>query len=308
MPMVVTDPRQPDNPIVLANQAFLDLTGYSAEEVIGRNCRFLQGPETAACDSNKIHEGLVRDDDHLEVELLNYRKDGSTFWNHLIISPVHNEAGVLLYHFGSQRDVTVKRRIEALEATERRLLMEVDHRTMNALALVQSIVVLSRAETAEGLLSSINGRIASLARAYRQLAVASWNQVDLLHLIQDQLSQQPNLRINIDGPKVFIGSHVVQPLSLVLHELISNAITHNAFSDETCHIQLSWASNDSMLRLRWTEHGAALNGAIIEEKFGLRIARNLIENQLAGQMALDLLCGKLTVTIAVPTVVVNVDS
>jgi PAS domain S-box-containing protein len=54
MPMVITDPRQPDNPIVLANQAFLDLTGYTADEVLGQNCRFLQGPDTAAEDVDSI--------------------------------------------------------------------------------------------------------------------------------------------------------------------------------------------------------------------------------------------------------------
>src|ERR1700712_5169293 len=74
MPMVVTDPRQPDAPIVLANQAFLDLTGYTAEEVLGRNCRFLQGPRTAAAAIDELRRGLSEDRD-IDVELVNYRKD-----------------------------------------------------------------------------------------------------------------------------------------------------------------------------------------------------------------------------------------
>jgi PAS domain S-box-containing protein len=95
MPMVVTDPRQPDNPIVLANKAFLDLTGYTAEEVIGRNCRFLQGGGTAAEAIDMIREAL-RAEREVDVEILNYRKDGSAFWNQLVLSPVHDDEGRLL--------------------------------------------------------------------------------------------------------------------------------------------------------------------------------------------------------------------
>ena len=93
MPMVVSDPNQPDNPIILANLAFLDLTGYSAEEVIGRNCRFLQGPDTDPADVDQLREALVRNDDHIQLELLNYRKDSSPFWNQLVISAVRNADG-----------------------------------------------------------------------------------------------------------------------------------------------------------------------------------------------------------------------
>ena len=85
MPMVVTNPREEDNPIVLANKAFLDLTGYTAEEIIGRNCRFL-GQDDAAALANERE---------VNVEILNYRKSGSTFWNRLRLSPVHGDDGKL---------------------------------------------------------------------------------------------------------------------------------------------------------------------------------------------------------------------
>jgi PAS domain S-box-containing protein len=127
------------------HQAFLDLTGYTAEEVIGRNCRFLQGPDTCAAGVERIRQGLAEGRD-VDVELLNYRKDGATFINQLAISPVIDKDGTLLYYFGSQKDVTERRRAELLEQSERRLLMEVDHRTMNALAVVQSIVRMSRGD------------------------------------------------------------------------------------------------------------------------------------------------------------------
>ncbi|RZI56912.1 MAG: PAS domain-containing protein [Rubrivivax sp.] len=112
MPMVVADPRQPDVPLVFANQAFLEMTGYSPDEVLGRNCRFLQGPETDRSTVALIGEA-VRSERELTVELLNYRKDGSTFWNALFLTPVRDEQGQLLYYFSSQLDVSRRRDAEA---------------------------------------------------------------------------------------------------------------------------------------------------------------------------------------------------
>src|SRR5690606_1173209 len=99
------DPRQPDNPIVFANTAFLKLTGYERDEVIGRNCRFLQGAETDPATIDKLRNAIVNRED-LHVDILNYRKDGTPFWNALFMSPVTNEAGELQFFFASQLDVT----------------------------------------------------------------------------------------------------------------------------------------------------------------------------------------------------------
>ncbi|MCF5656692.1 histidine kinase famiy protein [Pseudomonas poae] len=103
--MIVTDPAQHDNPIIFANQAFVDLTGFEQDEIIGRNCRFLQGPETDKCALAQAQQAIER---HHEVcvEVLNYRKDGSTFWNEIFIAPLFNEAGQLVYFFASQLDVS----------------------------------------------------------------------------------------------------------------------------------------------------------------------------------------------------------
>lgn len=116
MPMIITDPRQHDNPIVFVNDAFAKLTGYTREECMGRNCRFLQGPGTNTEDVNKVREAIAARKP-IEIDLLNYKKDGGLFWNRLLVSPVF-DGEELTYFFASQFDVTRERTIKAIEDQE----------------------------------------------------------------------------------------------------------------------------------------------------------------------------------------------
>lgn len=121
MPMIVTDPNQPDNPIVFSNNAFAKMTGYRMEDIVGKNCRFLQGPETSQEAISQVRDAIKRREE-IAVEVLNYRKNGSTFWNALFVSPVFGENGDLLYFFGSQLDIS--RRKEAEDALHQAQKME----------------------------------------------------------------------------------------------------------------------------------------------------------------------------------------
>lgn len=105
VPMLMADARQAGLPAVFVNPAFTQMTGYAATEVLGRNCNFLQGPATDEAAVLKLREALEWQRE-VAVELVNYRKDGSTFRNALFISPVYDRDGELLYYLGSQRDVT----------------------------------------------------------------------------------------------------------------------------------------------------------------------------------------------------------
>jgi PAS domain S-box-containing protein len=128
MPMVVSDPRQPDNPIVFANDAFCRLTGYDRSEIVGRNCRFLQGPETDPEIVARIHNAVSRAEP-IETDIRNHRKDGTPFWNRLLLAPVNDSGGVLAYFFASQVDVTLEReRLAGLETHNAALLAEVSDR------------------------------------------------------------------------------------------------------------------------------------------------------------------------------------
>ncbi|WP_311269234.1 LuxR C-terminal-related transcriptional regulator [Sphingobium sp. WCS2017Hpa-17] len=98
---VVTNPRLPDNPIVACNDAFVMLTGYPQDEVIGRNCRFLSGADTEAAGTQAIRTALAERRPVL-VELLNYRKDGTGFRNAVMIAPIFGPDGTLDWYLGSQ--------------------------------------------------------------------------------------------------------------------------------------------------------------------------------------------------------------
>ena len=128
MPTIVTNPRMPDNPVVFANDAFCRLTGYAREEIVGRNCRFLQGPQTDPATVARIR-AAVRAAQPLEIDIRNHRKDGEPFWNRLMMAPVRDAAGELAWFFASQVDVTIEReRLAGLETHNAALMAELNDR------------------------------------------------------------------------------------------------------------------------------------------------------------------------------------
>ncbi len=119
--VVITDPSLPDNPIVFANRFFLDLTDYLPEQVIGRNCRFLQGEDTDRATVSDLREA-VRARTLIQRDILNYRGDGRPFWTDLTIIPTTDEAGAPSYLFGVLRDITAERDAKAqLEDADQQL-------------------------------------------------------------------------------------------------------------------------------------------------------------------------------------------
>ncbi|KAG4955650.1 hypothetical protein JHK85_042030 [Glycine max] len=100
---VITDPRLPDNPIIFASDSFLELTEYSREEILGRNCRFLQGPETDPATVRKIREAIDNQTE-VTVQLINYTKSGKKFWNLFHLQPMRDQKGEVQYFIGVQLD------------------------------------------------------------------------------------------------------------------------------------------------------------------------------------------------------------
>jgi two-component system cell cycle sensor histidine kinase/response regulator CckA len=109
--IIITDPKQPDNPIIYASTGFERITGYAADEAIGRNCRFLRGKDTDKETVGKLREAIAAGRS-CAVEILNYRKDGTPFWNALSLNPVPDENGEVAYFVGVQNDVTERKKLE----------------------------------------------------------------------------------------------------------------------------------------------------------------------------------------------------
>ncbi|MCB1806613.1 MAG: EAL domain-containing protein [Candidatus Competibacteraceae bacterium] len=110
--VVITDPHQPDNPMVSVNPAFTQITGYSAEEVLGRNCRFLQGIDRDQSEVHTLRAAIARQQ-ACTIVLRNYRKDGSLFWNELFISPSRDAMGRITHYIGVMNDITERQSYEA---------------------------------------------------------------------------------------------------------------------------------------------------------------------------------------------------
>jgi len=128
MAMVITDPLQDDNPIVFANDAFCALTGYARDEILGRNCRFLQEPDTDPSEVIRLRQAIEKRVP-VEAQLLNRRKDGSLFCNRLFVSPVF-QGKTLAFWVASQFDATSeKARLDRLETDRESLEREVERRT-----------------------------------------------------------------------------------------------------------------------------------------------------------------------------------
>ncbi len=285
MPIIICDARREDIPIVLANQAFLDLTGYSDAEIIGRNCRFMQGQQT---DRAVVVDMKLALAEHREWsgELLNYRKDGSTFWNQVFISPIEDSAGRVIYFFGSQLDVTATRRARELEESEHRLLREVDHRAMNALALVQAIVRLSRTDSVERYAQIVQGRVGALARAHVVLAQGGWKGANLDDLVRGELQTVSARSILVDGPATHISPDQVQPLLLVLHEMAEDAARRGALAADGGAVRVRCWRDEAGGRqgFEWRETGGDAEAASRTPEFASFLVTTLVERQLKGAM------------------------
>ncbi|MES2437113.1 MAG: PAS domain S-box protein [Patescibacteria group bacterium] len=119
--IVITDCLQPDNPIIFCNRAFEFISGYTRDEIIGRNCRFLQGDDRDQEARRILRESIEKGID-CKVELRNYKKDGSLFWNELMMSPVRNKKGDITHFIGVQNDITRRKKAEAALKNERESL------------------------------------------------------------------------------------------------------------------------------------------------------------------------------------------
>ncbi|WP_435418094.1 PAS domain-containing protein [Parerythrobacter aurantius] len=262
MAIAISDPHGPDSPIVYVNQAFIDLTGYRRDEVLGRNCRFLQGPATDRDAVARLRTG-IEERRYTVVDLLNYRKDGTPFWNAVHVGPIFGADGKLEYFYGSQWDITDLVGERDKSAMQALLARELRHRTDNIFSVVGAIINLtSRRENDVGIfVEKLSERLAALAAAHRTTIAADESKedsADLATLANAVLAPYRNRfeeRVQVDGPPVELQPRQVNAVGLALHEFATNAIKYGALSVAQGRVRVSWTNADNRLHITWQESG-----------------------------------------------------
>lgn len=184
------------------------------------------------------------------------------------------------------RDITERK---ANEESRLILAREVDHRAKNALAVVQALVALTSAPTTEAFVAAVRGRVAALARAHSLLAQSSWKGADLARLIMDEVMpyQKPG-QVRPHGPDIMIQPNAVQPISLIVHELATNAIKYGALSSQYGRINVDWwILADGRLRLDWQESGGPPTSPPRNQGFGSTLINTVGARQLHSEISVQ---------------------
>jgi PAS domain S-box-containing protein len=307
MAVCLCDPNKPELPIVFANRAFRTLTGYDEHEIIGRNCRFLQGPLTDQGEVDKIRDAL-RTEDVVVVELLNYRKDGSTFWNALHLGPIYKANGDLAYFFGSQWNVSDVRAARDDERTARIMARELSHRMKNMFAVISGIVnITGRVRRIPDEAAEINSRIQALGRAYETtLDEASSGSIEIGPAIRAILApyDADESRLAFLGNGLRVHFSTVSVVGMVLHELAANATKYGAWSTDQGKVKVDWRADrrgdQTLLVLSWCELGGP---SVSEPPEGRGTGTQIVERMLrhgGGSIERDWTGNGLEATIVIP--------
>ena len=317
MPMIVTDPRRPDNPIVFANAAFLTLTGYAQDEVMGRNCRFLQGRDTDPATVSTIRAAVEAEHD-VSVDILNYRKDGTPFWNALYLSPVRTASGEVQFFFASQMDITdrvevqlyltgqrellereVTRRTKDLQdalAAKTMLIHEVDHRVKNNLQMIASLLAMQsrgvKDPVASDILKGALQRVEAIGTVHRRLYQSEdVSRFDLSDFVRDTVREtakatgRSDVTLSFDVEPLTVPARQASPITLMLNELVINALKH-AFPDgRGGSLAVSIHARDGRLTISMADDGIGMasEARLTSGGFGTRLVKSIVR-QLRGDV------------------------
>jgi PAS domain S-box-containing protein len=270
--MVVTDPRLHDNPIVYVNTAFVSLTGYGRQMAIGRNWRFLNGPETDIAALAQLDAALAREEE-AETVLLHYREDGTPFWNHLIVTPVHDEAGTLTAFMGVLREADGPQgRIAAPEVHDSlAMLRELQHRVKNHLGMVVSMIRVQASRKVDtGSFHALGRRIEALSLLYQEVLDQSPGNTDtdvveigpylrhIGHVLSD-IECRPGVTVSIECGAETSTVDTAARLGLLVSELLTNALQHAFAGRESGHVEVRLVrAADGRLELTVADDGIGM--------------------------------------------------
>jgi len=237
-----------------------------------------------------------------QTEYRVHRPSGETRWC-LGTAAASMEGGRIVRMSGVTIDITERKVAEERQAL---LAREVDHRARNALAVVQSIVRLTRARDVESHVAAVEGRIQALARAHVLLSQSRWQGADLGTLVEEELAPYRGNRagerdrVVALGPNVVLEPATAQTVALALHELATNAAKYGALSEAAGRVRLAWEMRSGNLVLHWCESGGPPVAPPAVNGYGTRVIAASIERQLGGSAVFEWRHGGLECTLSVP--------
>ena len=255
-------------------------------ELSADNVRMLVHPD----DRERVHlalQNIAKSGEPHQTEFRVRRSNGELRWCIGTAAASCDTAGRVVRMSGVTIDITDRR---LAEERQELLTREVDHRAKNALAVVQSIVRLTRATTIENYVEAVEGRIFALARAHLLLSESRWRGADLGRLVTEELAPyrtHETDKIARKGPDVTLEPATAQAVAVALHELSTNAAKYGALSVKSGRVALSWELRTGTLILKWVESGGPPVKAPASHGYGSKVIRAAIERQLGGRAILD---------------------
>lgn len=307
MAMVFTDAKEAGNPIIFVNDAFLSLTGYDREEVLGQDFNFLMKQGADANALAEIEGEFEGNSDH-SPEIRYRRKDGSEFWAGVFISPVRDEDDEIVQHFASFVDLT---RLREEQIESKMLIDELNHRVKNTLATVQSIVwQASRTNSDPRVIrEAIEIRLFALSRSHDLLTRENWESAGLVDVLNDALepfgiADGRAERVTIKGEKIRFPPKAALALGIAFNELATNAVKYGAFSNAAGSIHIEWkvesGANGPRLTLVWWEKDGPPVAPPTRKGFGSRVIERGLAHELEGVVHLDYRKEGLVCTMDIP--------
>ncbi len=246
------------------------------------------------------HRTSVNEGQSGQTEFRIIRPNGEVRWCVSASAASQHTDGQPVMISGVTVDITERKETEQRQSL---LAREVDHRARNALAVVQSILRLTRADSIEGLVSALDGRIQALARAHTLLSNTRWQGADLVRLVTEEMDPYRNLdseRVIMSGPSLLLRPSMAQAFALVLHELATNAAKYGALSSASGRVLVNWDLTPDSLTLRWCETGGPATVAPSKNGFGTRVVTASIERELQGKATFNWRAEGLECILAVP--------
>jgi len=294
MAMVFTTAKQPDNPIIFANDSFLKLTGYARDEVLGQSFNALIGHASAPDILGKLKSAFGDDNEEILESTCN-RRDGSVFWAAILIGPVRDADGNIVQNFISFNDLT-KHKDEL--AQSRMFIDELNHRVKNTLSTVQSIVSQALRATNDPLVirEAIEARLFALSRSHDLLSQEIWKGAELNGLLTAALepfqdASRKSGRFVITGSKIHLSPKVTLALGMAFHELATNSVKYGALSLESGSVSVDWAMrqtpNGERLIIRWQEKDGPVVGLPSRRGFGSKLLERGLAHELDGNVDLQ---------------------